>query len=192
MNAVAPAPEPERSLRRALAAEARALVSLTEAREDATEQMLRGPLADAVPSGLVLAPAGLARALGEAAAALRFMLLVHGLGGVAIGILLCFDDPEGPSFRVLSSVPGWPWTWGLTLACAGTATAVGRLTGWIRLARTGATVQASWYLAQFVGFAAAATVNPDVNRYPAVVYIVFAAIMTSHVRWLAAHGGWRE
>ena len=146
-------------------------------------------LLDAVPLGMVLAPSQMVTVLGEAAAALRFMLLAHGIGGIVIGLLLCLDNPHGLSFRVLSAMPGWPWTWGLILACAGTATTIGRLGGWIAVTRTGAVVQAAWYLAQFLGFAAGTF--GGANRYPVLVYVVFAVIMIAHLRWLHAHGGWR-
>ena len=155
---MAPASDDARAWRAAVDREILAQRSITEARVQAAHQLqaLQANLADQVPFGMVLTPKAMVHALGEATAALRFMLMVHGGGGIIIGLLLCLDNPHGASFSVLTAIPGWPWTWGLLLASAGTATTVGRLGGWIRVCRFGAWVQTGWYLAQFLGFAAAA------------------------------------
>ena len=136
--------------------------------------------------GLVAVPAG---RVGEGEAALRLLLLFHGLGGFVVGCLLVMDPAKGPAFRVLALMPAWPITWGLLLGVAGGLTIFGRVTGHLGVAKAGVVAQMMWYMCQALAFAL--TIPGGGNRYPVAIYATFAVILSVHLRWLRQHGRWR-
>jgi hypothetical protein len=128
--------------------------------------------------------------LSGTSAALRFMLIVHGLVAVYAGLGLATDTLNGKAFAVLSLMPGWPWSWGLTLAAAGFATVTGRLTDRLAVARAGVACQAVWYVVQTVGLTSA-FLTVGSAKYGIGIYAGLAALTYAHLRWLTDHGDWR-
>lgn len=119
----------------------------------------------------------------RAETAIRMMLYLHSIFGMVMAVLIPLRVPNTPSFTVISLLPGYPWTWALTLFCSCLTCFVGRLTKRMRMTRLGLAGMLCWAAGVAVGYASAAVKN-DAILFVIPLYVMLAGLYAVHLTYL--------
>ena len=111
--------------------------------------------------------------------AVRLIVTVLGLLGIALGLAILLGGPErfsGVSYRVAASMPGAPWSWAVHILVAGVLTLAGVILGRALLVSLGMLAAGFCCLLFASAFILAQIQYPQANSTAAWMYLSAASV----------------